>query len=102
MYVALDECIIFTTLLYCPFYGIEGSLMEDQKNVYEEEAPQNLIGEIFSGKLTLEQALQRLRIRLLDLTSQNRLLNYRHPEGRCIQFIDSPNINPAIVFLLAF
>lgn len=65
----------------------------DPGELYEAENSQKIVGELFRGKLTLEQALQRLRTRILDLSSRNRLLNYRHPKGRCIQFVDKPNLN---------
>ena len=41
----------------------------------------------------MEEALQRLRTRLLDLSSRNRLLSYRHPRGRCVQFVDDPDLD---------
>lgn len=51
--------------------------------------------EIFSGDLTLEEALQRLRLRLLDLTGRNRLLNFKHSIGKSLQFVHS---SPDAVF----
>lgn len=60
---------------------------------YKENDPNTLINELFSGKLTIDNALQRLRTRLLDLSPRNRLLNYRHPKGRSVQFVDVPNLN---------
>lgn len=66
---------------------------EAQGNQREAENAANLVDELFKGNLTLEQALQQLRKRLLDLSSRNRLLNYRHPKGRSIQFVDEPNLN---------
>jgi hypothetical protein len=66
---------------------------DNPEKLYEAENPQKIVGELFSGRLTLEEALQSLRTRLLDLSSRNRLLNYRHPKARCIQFVDNPNIN---------
>ena len=60
---------------------------------YESQSSDPLVREVFSGKIPLEQALQRLRMRLLDLSPRNRLLNYRHPKGRSIQFVDAPNLN---------
>ena len=59
----------------------------------ESENADKTISDLFSGKLSIEQALQKLRTRLLDLSSRNRLLNYRHPKGRSIQFVDKPNLN---------
>ena len=64
-------------------------------------APQNymandagaIVGELFSGGLTTSQAIEKLRTRLLDLSARNGLLNFRHPKGRCLQFVDDPNLN---------
>ncbi|EQD68542.1 hypothetical protein B2A_00391, partial [mine drainage metagenome] len=47
----------------------------------------------FSGGIPIEDAIERLRTRLLDLTSRNRLLNYRHPKSRCIQICGTPGMN---------
>lgn len=66
---------------------------EVQGNQYEAENADKPVDDLFKGNLTLEQALQQLRKRLLDLSSRNRLLNYRHPKGRSIQFVDEPNLN---------
>lgn len=52
-----------------------------------------LVGELFSGRITVGEAIERLRTRLLDLSSRNRLLNYRHPKGRCVQIANEPNLN---------
>lgn len=35
----------------------------------------------------IRDALAQLRIRLLDLTGRNRLLNYKHPIGKSLQFV---------------
>src|SRR3954453_9581727 len=37
----------------------------------------------------LRDALSQLRLRLLDLTSRNRLLNFKHTLGKSLQFVDS-------------
>lgn len=50
---------------------------------------------IITGDLTSEDALQRLRLRLLDLTGRNRLLNFKHSVGRSLQLAHS---NPEAVF----
>ena len=62
-------------------------------NPYEAEDASKLAGELFSGRLTVSEALTRLRTRLLDLTMRNRLLNYRHPKGRSFQFTHEPDLN---------
>lgn len=61
----------------------------------EQTAENNAGADIFNGDLPLEEALQRLRLRLLDLTGRNRLLNFKHSVGKSLQFIDS---SPEAVF----
>lgn len=66
----------------------------EQKNgEYQANDADALVGELFSGGITVGEAIERLRTRLLDLSARNRLLNYRHPKGRCVQIADEPNIN---------
>jgi very-short-patch-repair endonuclease len=43
----------------------------------------------------LLELLERMRLRLLDLTAKNRLLNYRHPKGSSLRIVDEA---PAQVF----
>lgn len=66
---------------------------EKQKDEYQANDAGPIVGEIFSGELTVSDAIERLRNRLLDLSARNRLLNYRHPKGKCVQIADEPNIN---------
>ena len=42
--------------------------------------------DVFSGRLPLAQALEKLRLRLLDLTARNRLLNFR-AGAKTLQFV---------------
>ena len=64
--------------------------------VNEEEHNDPIVDDnVFSGDLTLEEALQRLRLRLLDLTGRNRLLNFRHSIGKSLRFVHS---SPEAVF----
>lgn len=42
---------------------------------------------------TLREALAQLRLRLLDLTGRNRLLNYRHPAGKSLQFAEGQSVS---------
>lgn len=69
--------------------------MEEQQQTGEYQAndADAIIGEIFSGGITVAEAIERLRTRLLDLSSRNRLLNYRHPKGRSVQIADNPSLN---------
>ena len=64
-----------------------------EENPYQEDDASKLAEELFSGKLGVGEALTKLRTRLLDLTMRNRLLNYRHPKGRSLQFTDDPELN---------
>lgn len=60
---------------------------------YEPAAVKSETHEIFSGGLPVAQALQKLRSRLLDLSMRNRLLNYKHPKGRSLQFVHAKNLD---------
>jgi transcription elongation GreA/GreB family factor len=60
---------------------------------YQANDATPLVGEIFSGGLSVGDAIERLRTRLLDLSARNGLINYRHPKARCVQIADEPNIN---------
>ncbi len=72
---------------------------DQHQNIYESESADKTVDDLFGGRLSLEQALQKLRTRLLDLSSRNRLLNYKHPKGRSIQFVDNPNLKELSEFL---
>lgn len=69
--------------------------MENEKagNDYQANDATPLVGEIFSGGLTVGEAIERLRTRLLDLSARNGLISYRHPKARCVQIVDEPNVN---------
>ena len=60
----------------------------------DEQADQSAQAEdLFSGRLPILKALEKMRLRLLDLTMHNRLLNFKHSPGKCIQFVDAqPNL----------
>jgi hypothetical protein len=68
-------------------------MVNGEQNEYQANNADALVGEIFSGGITVGESIERLRTRLLDLSARNRLLNYRHPKGRCIQIADEPNVN---------
>jgi transcription elongation GreA/GreB family factor len=74
---------------------------EQQTGEYQPNDADAIVGEIFSGGITVAEAIERLRTRLLDLSSRNRLLNYRHPKGRSVQIADEPNVNLVFERLLA-
>lgn len=66
---------------------------EQQTGEYQANDADALVGELFSGGISVGEAIERLRNRLLDLSARNRLLNYRYPKGRCVQIVDRPSIN---------
>lgn len=37
---------------------------------------------------TLSNALAQLRLKLLDLTGRNRLINFKHTPGKSLQFVE--------------
>ncbi len=45
--------------------------------------------DLFTGRVPILKALEQLRLRLLDLTRRNRLLNFKHSPGKCIQFVEA-------------
>lgn len=50
---------------------------------------------LFDGSLPISESLKQLRLRLLDLTSRNRLLNFKPSAGKAIQIV---NIFPNLVW----
>jgi len=65
----------------------------DEGNPYRADDASKLAGDVFGGKLGVQQALEKLRQRLLDLTLRNKLLNYKSPKGRSFQFTSSPDLD---------
>lgn len=51
--------------------------------------PAGPVDELFRGGRPIEEALEKLRLRLLDLTARNRLLNFKHTAAKTLQFADS-------------
>lgn len=43
----------------------------------------------FDGRTPIREALATLRLRLLDLTARNRLLNFKHSPGKSLQLADA-------------
>jgi len=68
-------------------------MASSEADEYEATPIRSDTHEIFSGELPLAQALQKLRARLLDLSTRNRLLSYRYPKGRSLQFVDVKNLD---------
>ena len=60
-------------------------MSDNEENKYQANDADTVVGEIFSGGITVNEAIERLRKRLLDLSFRNRLLNYRHPKGHSVQ-----------------
>lgn len=54
-----------------------------------EETQQAESTGLFSGKVPIEVALNELRLRLLDMTGRNRLVNFKHSPGKSLQFVHS-------------
>lgn len=52
-------------------------------------AQPNRSEELFGSDLTISEVLKRIRKRLLDLTSRNRLLNFRWSKGRVLRIIET-------------
>lgn len=55
----------------------------------EESIEANIEMPLTVSGLPITQALEQLRLRLLDLTGRNRLINFKHGPGKTIQFVDS-------------
>ncbi|WP_143694565.1 DUF4011 domain-containing protein [Variovorax sp. JS1663] len=64
-----------------------------EESIYSEEDSSQLVGEVFSGRLGIGEALTKLRTRLLDLTMRNRLLNFRPSKARNFQFTNDPDLD---------
>lgn len=56
---------------------------------------------MFSGKVAVADAVEQLRTRLLDLSSRNTLLHYKHPRGRCVQLAGTPQLDAVFEHLYA-
>ena len=44
---------------------------------------------------SLTSALEQLRLKLLDLTGRNRLINFKHTAGKSLQFVEG---HPAAIY----
>lgn len=73
--------------------AIEGDGAPEGAAAYAAAQIQDDTKEIFSGSLTIAEALAKLRARLLDLSTRNRLLNYKFPKNRSVQFTDVRNLD---------
>ena len=73
--------------------NVKEDIKQNQMGDYEAENTDKIVSDLFSGRMPIEQALQKLRTKLLDLSTRNRLISYKYPKGRSIQFVDSPNLN---------
>jgi len=62
--------------------------MPETEPLYSGAQPDNA-GELFGSGLTTSEVLKRIRKRLLDLTSRNRLLNFRWSKGRVLRVINT-------------
>jgi hypothetical protein len=62
--------------------AVLGGRAVSDESIYQQEDAGKLVGEVFSGKLGVRDALTKLRMRLLDLTMRNRLLNFKPSKAR--------------------
>lgn len=57
----------------------------------DDESPDHVAGpaaqSLFAGNVPIKVALNELRLRLLDLTGRNRLVNFKHSAGKSLQFV---------------
>jgi len=63
-------------------------------------SPTGSTSSLFAGKVPIKVALNELRLRLLDLTGRNRLINHKHTPGKSLQFVHT-SIEGAFRRLLA-
>ena len=54
-------------------------------NSEQEDALNNL----FNGSIPIRAALQELRMRPLDMTGRNRLVNFKHSAGKSLLFVQT-------------
>jgi hypothetical protein len=64
-----------------------GNLDQDTNNLPDSVDAPLPPDELFSGAFDITDALQKLRLRLLDLTARNRLLNFKPTAGKSQQFV---------------
>ena len=48
---------------------------------------QSTTSSLFAGNVPIKAALNELRLRLLDLTGRNRVINFKHTAGKSLQFV---------------
>ena len=63
---------------------IRAQPMQGNPQSNQQDAPP---ASLFGGRLPIEAALNELRLRLLDLTGRNRLINFKHTAGKSLQFV---------------
>jgi hypothetical protein len=61
--------------------------MREDSQAHPQDVPQTSGPSLFGGQVPIEVALNELRLRLLDLTGRNRLVNFRHTPGRSLQLV---------------
>ena len=60
----------------------------EDKDGEELQEPAEPVDDLFRGGRPIEEALEKLRLRLLDLTARNRLLNFKHTAAKTLQFVE--------------
>lgn len=58
-------------------------------DIPEEQAPAAAADPLFSGEKPMREALEQLRLRLLDLTNRNSQISHKHPAKSCVRMIHS-------------
>lgn len=61
--------------------------MQEEKGSTDEGLGEQASQSLFAGNVPIKEALNQLRLRLLDLTGRNRLVNFRHSPGKSLQFV---------------
>jgi len=67
-----------------------GGVLDQETNESGELAPEASLppDELFTGAFSISEALEKLRLRLLDLTARNRLLNFKPTAAKSLQFVE--------------
>lgn len=64
---------------------MDQEITEQGEPSQETELPPD---ELFAGAFPISEALEKLRLRLLDLTARNRLLNFKPTAAKSLQFVE--------------
>lgn len=73
-------------------------MLGEQESITSEN--EGVAANLFGGKMPIKAALHELRMRLLDLTGRNKLINFRHTAGKALQFVHT-NMDAVLPRLLS-